>query len=433
TDWTIHRKVPLGAIFPWWNFPGAFVEFDQLVKYGFLETMWDLHPQTVATKPGGTRPGQATAVFSADLNTPGDRVTATLMGVPRTESYGGSRSTLGDQLLKLVDLECNPQIKLPPGPPPVPVSLVDMAGIPTSDMSIRSAVFRPSDGEESDLTFHVERETFGAAVTSLNLAVTRTSEVELGSLEAARFGIDGFQKHAGVRILNMGATTALITVAASHPAGTLLTVPIAPEDEYFLAAYPPPVRSGGVGGGSVYELVLENASTSDIAHLTVEEIGYHGEFSLGDGTTSPSTIEQTITRSGGRVDDVVTFYVTGRDLPTGSETVRLVVGDVTTLTDVPFAGGPSEGLFLRNFPNPFTSATTIAYALPAPGPARLAVYDVTGRLVRTLAEGRRVPAGAYRAVWDGTDRTGRRVASGVYFYRLETRDATRARRVTLLR
>jgi len=50
---------------------------------------------------------------------------------------------------------------------------------------------------------------------------------------------------------------------------------------------------------------------------------------------------------------------------------------------------------------------------------RLKVYNATGRLVRTLVDGS-LPAGAYQQVWDGTDSHGRRVASGVYLYRLET-------------
>ncbi len=69
-------------------------------------------------------------------------------------------------------------------------------------------------------------------------------------------------------------------------------------------------------------------------------------------------------------------------------------------------------------PNPFNPMTTIAFALPEAGPARLAVYDVGGRLVTVLADGPH-DAGEHKAVWNGRDAAGRRLGSGVYFVRLE--------------
>jgi hypothetical protein len=85
-----------------------------------------------------------------------------------------------------------------------------------------------------------------------------------------------------------------------------------------------------------------------------------------------------------------------------------------------------------NVPNPFNPATTIRYQIGAAGAVTLRVYDVTGRLVRTLVDGQRVP-GAYEARWDGRDERGRGVASGVYFYRLHAGDFTRTRRMVLLK
>ena len=62
----------------------------------------------------------------------------------------------------------------------------------------------------------------------------------------------------------------------------------------------------------------------------------------------------------------------------------------------------------------------------------LSVYDVRGRRVRTLA--RSVHAeGSNAVVWDGTDSRGRKVGSGIYFYRLRTRDQELGRSMTLLR
>ncbi len=59
----------------------------------------------------------------------------------------------------------------------------------------------------------------------------------------------------------------------------------------------------------------------------------------------------------------------------------------------------------------------IAYAVGAKAPVRLSVFDVSGRKVATLTNLSHDP-GLYRVEWDGRDGVGNRVASGVYFYRL---------------
>jgi hypothetical protein len=83
-------------------------------------------------------------------------------------------------------------------------------------------------------------------------------------------------------------------------------------------------------------------------------------------------------------------------------------------------------------PNPFRDGTRIAFELPAAGDVDLAIYDVTGRLVRTLATGPH-PAGARTVTWDGADESGRRAAAGVYFVRLRAGDEVRTRPVVRLR
>jgi hypothetical protein len=84
-------------------------------------------------------------------------------------------------------------------------------------------------------------------------------------------------------------------------------------------------------------------------------------------------------------------------------------------------------------PNPFTSETTVAYTVPSAGAAvAVRVYDVRGRLVRTLAEGPR-GGGAHSAVWDGRDSSGRIVSPGIYFCRAEIGGWTEVRKVVLLR
>jgi hypothetical protein len=76
-------------------------------------------------------------------------------------------------------------------------------------------------------------------------------------------------------------------------------------------------------------------------------------------------------------------------------------------------------------PNPFNPATTIEYSVAAPCRVTIRVYDVAGRVVRTLVDDK-VGAGPYHAVWDGTTDAGERAASGVYFVRMVAPGTARA-------
>jgi len=93
---------------------------------------------------------------------------------------------------------------------------------------------------------------------------------------------------------------------------------------------------------------------------------------------------------------------------------------------------PLRFLVMQNAPNPFNPSTTIRFALPEAGHVTLAVYDINGRLVRTLV-GQPLGAGSHAVVWDGKDAMGRAVASGVYVYRLTAPQGTVTKRMTLLR
>ncbi len=87
---------------------------------------------------------------------------------------------------------------------------------------------------------------------------------------------------------------------------------------------------------------------------------------------------------------------------------------------------------LESVPNPATATSTIRYRLSAAGPVSLRIYDVGGRLVRTLVDGRQ-PAAEHRLQWNGRDDAGRLVPSGVYFYRLEAGGRSAAERLVLIR
>jgi hypothetical protein len=86
---------------------------------------------------------------------------------------------------------------------------------------------------------------------------------------------------------------------------------------------------------------------------------------------------------------------------------------------------------LPNRPNPFRASTTIGYQIAIAGEVEIAIYDLNGRLVRTLVQQHQDP-GTYGAVWNGADDLGLPVRSGVYFYRLAAGSHQSVQRMIIL-
>jgi len=131
----------------------------------------------------------------------------------------------------------------------------------------------------------------------------------------------------------------------------------------------------------------------------------------------------------------VTFIATDDGVPALADTTRTDI----TVTDVTEVAGEEDELTLplsrylaQNYPNPFSATTTITYGLIAPTRVTLSIYDIRGALVRRLKE-ETVPAGRHRVTWDGRDERGHRVASGMYFCRLEAGDFSETRRMIIVR
>jgi subtilisin family serine protease len=126
---------------------------------------------------------------------------------------------------------------------------------------------------------------------------------------------------------------------------------------------------------------------------------------------------------------LVAYGEGGSSTPPNNNSRYVPVYEIRTASSgLPFGGGggQSAGLvdlpvyrtgLLGCYPNPVAEDATIAYEIAQPAPASLKLYNVAGQVVRTLVEGT-VEPGRYEATWNGKDASGRKVSSGIYFYRL---------------
>jgi hypothetical protein len=86
---------------------------------------------------------------------------------------------------------------------------------------------------------------------------------------------------------------------------------------------------------------------------------------------------------------------------------------------------------MGNFPNPFNPFTAIRFALEREESVEIGIYDLSGRLISRVLEGR-LPPGSHTATWDGRTLSGRRASAGVYLYRMTASGRSESRQMVLL-
>jgi hypothetical protein len=94
---------------------------------------------------------------------------------------------------------------------------------------------------------------------------------------------------------------------------------------------------------------------------------------------------------------------------------RLYIPDA--ISDLPLDKSTTQ--LFQNYPNPFSEGTYIEFKLTTPGKYRISVLDMNSRIIRNLSGDDQISS-VHTLYWDGKDDSGRPVANGVYFYRLES-------------
>jgi photosystem II stability/assembly factor-like uncharacterized protein len=181
------------------------------------------------------------------------------------------------------------------------------------------------------------------------------------------------------------------------------------------------------GGLSWTELPAPEENEQGIGFVT-EEVGWLGghsnpTYSTSDGGATWQTF--------GVMENLNRIRVISEDLAyaVGRRVYRYSSSPPSAADGMPPA---SVAALQPSAPNPFTKSTVVSFSVPRAGFARLAVFDVSGRLIATLQDGP-VAAGRHRLRWNGLDERGGSVATGVYFLRLETGERAETEKVLRVR
>jgi hypothetical protein len=110
-----------------------------------------------------------------------------------------------------------------------------------------------------------------------------------------------------------------------------------------------------------------------------------------------------------------------------SDSSRYTTNNYTEEVEGNITTSPSEYQLFQNYPNPFNPVTTIKFDVPKTSLVKIKVYDVTGKLISELVN-KQMEAGSYGVNWNGSE-----YASGVYFYKIETKDFTKVMRMVLIK
>jgi hypothetical protein len=143
----------------------------------------------------------------------------------------------------------------------------------------------------------------------------------------------------------------------------------------------------------------------------------------GKGFTKGNAVSFKVWKSSSNVEyDIKSNQIGFEDNTDGSFEASQVfepraTARISIETTAEVSAAPEAFELKQNYPNPFNPSTTIRYAVPSEASVKVQIFDVTGKLVSTLVEGKQ-QAGIHQVEWTGSDSYGNKVATGVYFYKM---------------
>ncbi len=424
--------------------PGQYGLINLQYTNGFVNGVRNLNPSSVGMKGGQTPGALRTGVYNSYVQIAGQHNAAAGFGVwdngdPFPAAVADCNTCLGAELLAIADLYCQ-QAAFPDellSPEPTPGPWAQLAGVSSAaDDTARGLVFTAVGSEANELGSRIQVDILRANQiwpTAETMALLRhTSEFCLASGDSQSVGVAPYQQHDGFQVTNRGGQAVDLRLQASDPLGYVTSFTLDPDSSFIV----PPTT--GTNPAAMFRLTVTNLTVRDDACLEIQETGYRSLVSLGDGGTTPDVATIIMDRSPLGTNDLWSLEFTGLDLSPGNmmdisahnPDYVTAVGDEG---ETPRGPRPLVSRLLPNVPNPFNPSTKIRFDLSFGAEVVLRVYDVGGRLVRTLEHAVWYPQGRHAVFWDGRDNQGRSAASGVYYVRLQAGGTVDSQRVVLLK
>ena len=196
-----------------------------------------------------------------------------------------------------------------------------------------------------------------------------------------------------------------------------------------LAPAPPQGLAGEQIEPEAMTLTWNANAEADLSHYAVYR-GTDAGFVPGPGNLIGEPAEPGLFDDQWRWEGGFYYKVTALDVHGNESAVAVLAPDF--VVGVGSSGPPRVNALWQNHPNPFATTTSIAFDLVEEAQVSIRIYDVQGRLVRTLLDGRR-DADHHTIDWEGLDDRGNMVSGGVYFYRISAGSFVEVKKLVLIR
>jgi hypothetical protein len=306
------------------------------------------------------------------------------------------------------------------------------------------------EGDHGGVIMHIEVDDSSKVLLSRNALAVGVGMLDVtlanGSTDVP-FYVQAYDSSLGTVTVTASVTgfaDAMETIEIVPPGTEIIlladSIAVADEDDEFI------VRVGAINGDSTGIVEPQGVwAGSDTARVTVSSsdplVGETANLSSSGAAVIVNIPPAGVQTQGTVLTGGVAFHPVGA----GPTVIKAAVPDFVTtaagsttvyvtgtITGAPSTTLPSAFSLEQNVPNPFNPTTTIRFTLPTRAQVNLTVFDVNGRRVITLVDGV-MSAGLSSVVWDGRDRRGNQVSSGVYFYRIVEGSNVETRKMLLLK
>ncbi len=199
-------------------------------------------------------------------------------------------------------------------------------------------------------------------------------------------------------------------------------------------------------GQQVY-LAFEHCEVTDMFAMKLDDISVGGATKVASNSHKELTNDRHVTgykvyMNGNLQGTTTDTYWDFSELESGNYTAGVKAiyssGSESDLVTIDFVDNdnpvqiPKVTKLNKNYPNPFNPETTISYSVKNAGPVSINIFNIKGQKIRTLVNEDKV-AGNYKVVWKGLDNNNKKVASGIYFYRMKSGNYTSTKKMILMK